>query len=45
MKKKREQGSGAGCTGKGMAREDLTEKMTFETSLGASPNVSEEREF
>lgn len=36
MEKKRKQGRGAGCTGKGLAREDLTEKMTFETNLGAS---------
>lgn len=45
MERKRKQGRGAGRTGKGLAREDLTEKMTFETSLGASRQVSEEREF
>lgn len=42
MEKKRNQGRGAGHTGKGLAREYLTEKMTFETSLGASWQVSEE---
>ena len=46
MEKK--QVKGAGCRGKWLARENLTEKMTFETKFGdkgASQQIPEEREF
>lgn len=33
---KRRQGRGEGCTGTGLAREDLTEEMAFETRLGGT---------
>lgn len=39
---------GAGCRGKWLARENLTEKMTFETKFGdegASQQIPEEREL
>lgn len=39
---------GAGCRGKWLARENLTEKTTFETKFGdegASQQIPEEREL